>query len=169
MFENPNSEHTRAWHDPQSIIFNNSLTKNDARGSRKPLGLVLTPKKNHKKQKTSTQSHWSSPQTPTKLCACFFLFWDVLFIYFVVFRVLWIFDFFVGFLGVRTSPNGFLDLLASFLVKELLKMMDWGSCHALVCSEFGFSNIHRLFGALGAWFPEPLCSRCFRKTEVRVA
>ena len=51
MFENPNSEHTRARHDPQSTIFNNVFAKNDARRSRKPLGPVLTPKKALKQSK----------------------------------------------------------------------------------------------------------------------
>ena len=95
---------------------------------------------------------------PAKLCARFFPFLGWKIWIFGLFGVLWNFDFFRAFLGVRTGPNGFLDVLASFLVLELLKMMDWGSCHALVCSEFGFSNIHRLFGPVVAWFPEPLCS-----------
>ena len=51
IFENPNSEHTRAWHDPQSTIFNIVFAKNDARTSGKHVGLVLTPKKAIKKSK----------------------------------------------------------------------------------------------------------------------
>ena len=50
IFENPNSEHTRARHDPQSTMFI-FFGKNDARRSRKPLGPVLTPKKALKKSK----------------------------------------------------------------------------------------------------------------------
>ena len=51
IFENPNSEHPRARHDPQSTIFSNFFAENDARTSGKRVGPVLTPTKALKKSK----------------------------------------------------------------------------------------------------------------------
>ena len=61
---------------------------------------------------------------PAKLCARFFPFLGWKIWIFGLFGILWNFDIFMVFLGVRTGPNGFLDVLASFLVLELLKMVD---------------------------------------------
>ena len=97
-------------------------------------------------------------QYPAKLCACFFPFLGWKIMIFWLSGVLWNFDFFRAFLGVRTGPTCFPDVLASFLAKNMLKMVDWGSCYALGCSEFGFLKIYRLFGPVVAWYPEPLCS-----------
>ena len=85
-------------------------------------------------------------------------FWGWKILVFGLSGVLWNFDLFRAFLGVRTGPTCFPDVLASFSAKKLLKMVDWGSCHALGCSEFGFSKIYRLFGPVVAGYPEPLCS-----------
>ena len=62
--KNPNSEHTRARHDPQSTIFNIFCCKNDVRRSRKPLGPILTLKKNTKNKIPQNLENPENPEHP---------------------------------------------------------------------------------------------------------
>ena len=107
---------------------------------------------------------------PAKLCARLFPFLGWKIWIFGLSGVLWNFDFFKAFLGVRTGPSGFLDVLASCLPN---KNDENDGLRVLSCPcIFGvwiFENISS-FQACRGWISRAAVFRgCFCEPEVQLA